>query len=169
MLNSYTAACRRNDYSLFHYGPLLHRDPPPGCHSSPCIVHFIEAASAYTPHDAAPTQVLNSYTAACRRNDYSLFHYGFLQHRDPHPRLCALDTLDGTLYLPASLEEDRDYGARQQYLLSMMSGAPNEAGTLGVHHRSSHSKCWGSWLWLSLHFAASVNGEKRACAEPRVC
>ncbi len=55
-------------------------------------------------------QVFFSYTPACRRNDYSLFHYGFLQHRDP-PRLCALDTPGGSLYTQSGLEEDRDYGA----------------------------------------------------------
>ena len=55
-------------------------------------------------------QVFFSYTPACRRNDYSLFHYGFLQRRDP-PRLCALDTPGGSLYTPSGLDEDRDYGA----------------------------------------------------------
>ena len=55
-------------------------------------------------------QVFFSYTPACRRNDYSLFHYGFLQHWDA-PRLCALDTPGGSLYTPSGLEEDRDYGA----------------------------------------------------------
>ncbi|KAK9834982.1 hypothetical protein WJX81_001936 [Elliptochloris bilobata] len=54
-------------------------------------------------------EVLYSYTPACRRNDYSLFHYGFLQEKHP-PRLCALDTPGGTLYDAPGLEEERDYG-----------------------------------------------------------
>lgn len=58
----------------------------------------------------ARAQVLFSYTSACKRNDYCLFHYGFIQEKHP-PRLCALDTPGGTLYETPGLDEERDYGA----------------------------------------------------------
>lgn len=74
-------------------------------------------------------QVFFSYTPACRRNDYSLFHYGFLQHRDP-PRLCALDTPGGSLYTPSGLEEDRDYGANNNRSYTLAEQPPTYARLL---------------------------------------
>lgn len=53
-------------------------------------------------------QLTHTYTVGIRRNDQSLFHYGFLQEYDP-PALVEQDLPDGNLYDVSSYSE-ADYG-----------------------------------------------------------
>ena len=53
-------------------------------------------------------QLTHTYTAAIRRNDQALFHYGFIQEYDP-PALVEQDLPDGNLYDMSSYSEE-DYG-----------------------------------------------------------
>lgn len=53
-------------------------------------------------------QLTHTYTTGIRRNDQSLFHYGFIQECDP-PALVEQDLPDGNLYDVSSYSE-ADYG-----------------------------------------------------------
>ncbi len=53
-------------------------------------------------------QLFHEYNTGIRRNDQSLFHYGFIREHDP-PRLIAQDLPAGNLYEPAAYSEE-DYG-----------------------------------------------------------
>ena len=59
--------------------------------------------------DACFVQLTHTYTAAIRRNDQALFHYGFIQEYEP-PALVEQDLPDGNLYDMSSYSEE-DYGA----------------------------------------------------------
>ncbi|CAL5225405.1 g8216 [Coccomyxa viridis] len=80
-------------------------------------VQIIEADNgdiyAYTLRDVeAGEELTHTYTAAIRRNDQALFHYGFIQEYEP-PALVEQDLPDGNLYDMSSYsEEDYDLGGR---------------------------------------------------------
>jgi hypothetical protein len=56
-------------------------------------------------------QILIEYNGGIRRNDQSLFHYGFVQHHDL-PRLIARDLPVGNLNDPTIYTEE-DYGEQR--------------------------------------------------------
>jgi hypothetical protein len=114
-----------------------------------------------TQHDFVALQLVHFYNKGCERNDHSLFHYGFLQDREP-PRLAVQDLLGGDLYSDPVYGE-ADYGARPLLACPLQMAACMPTPGLPRAGSCVHAALWaapapGRWLCACPLWAALAQG-----------